>query len=368
MFLYYFLLLPILLGIVLNRAYGIKPLTIVSSLLIVTFLTIFLSKLAVEHINVSSKEYWGSMVNKIEYYEEWNEWVTETCYSTCCCDSKGNNCKTTNYDCSHSVYHSPSWSMKTTSGEEFDITKDQYEKFKSILKNSTFVDLHRDYYTINGNEYYSYWNNDSLTAVPITTYHTYENRIKATDQSIFHFEKVNDFTQKKFKIVGYPEYNNFYLKTLIGVNNYKAQSTLEYYNGLLGTKKQGKIIIIVYNNVPYEASIYQKWKWQGGNKNEFIVCIGINKNEIKWSNVISWTTNELLKVEVNDSIKKMKNFDILAITNYVGKECLQKFERRHFKDFSYLTVEPSMWQIIITIMIIVAVNIATSIILVKQQD
>ena len=68
---------------------------------VVTIIFIGIFKWAGVSYNVSDTEYWGSKLIKAEYYEEWDEWIEETCSYECCCDSEGNNCETVYYDCSY---------------------------------------------------------------------------------------------------------------------------------------------------------------------------------------------------------------------------------------------------------------------------
>ena len=60
-------------------------------------------------IQETDTEYLGYYVSKVEYYEDWDEWVHQTCTRTWT-DSKGNT-HTETYDCSHSVYHPEYWQM-----------------------------------------------------------------------------------------------------------------------------------------------------------------------------------------------------------------------------------------------------------------
>ena len=75
----------------------------------VSIVLVIAAKLIVDTAFVRSEEYWGSFVDRVEYYEKWDEWINETCTRECCCDSDGNNCSTETYDCSYCRTHSPEW-------------------------------------------------------------------------------------------------------------------------------------------------------------------------------------------------------------------------------------------------------------------
>lgn len=323
---------------------------------------VVIMKLIIEQVQVTSTEYWGSIVERIEYYEEWDEWVTQTCYKECCCDKDGKNCSQESYDCSYRAYHSPYWQIITTTGETISITESEYHAIKKILGNETFEDLHRSYYTIDGDKYYCTWDGSEARAVPVTTVHSYENRVKATDLNVFHFEKVDDSTKAHYELKDYPAKHNSYAQNaLIGDNTpdaVQANKKLNYINGKLGSKKQVRVYLLIFKNQPQDAAMYQEWYWAGGNKNEFVVCVGIDQSRnVTWCKPISWTPNETLKIETRDFVSRQKQVNLTEIAQYLETAVDQKFVRRQFKEFDYLTVEPPTWSIVLTYVLTIMINI-----------
>jgi hypothetical protein len=313
------------------------------------------------------------MVARVEYYEDWDEWVTQICTRSCCCDSKGQNCRTETYDCSHRDYHSAYWQIITTTGETISITESEYARIKGILGNETFKDLGRDYYTEDGDEYYCTWDGSEAKAIPVTTVHSYENRVKATDLNIFHFDKVDDSTKVHYELKDYPGMvnNNYTQNSLLGDNSpdaVKANKKLNYINGKLGPKKQVRVFLLVFKDQPLDAGMYQEWYWAGGNKNEFVVCVGIDRNRnVTWCKPISWTYNETLKVETRDFVTQQKQVNLTAIANYLESAIDTKFQRRHFKEFDYLTVEPPTWAIVLTYIITLLVNFGIGYLVINNE-
>lgn len=322
-------------------------------------------KCIIEQVQVSSKEYFGSIVARIEYYEDWNEWITQTCTRSCCCDSKGENCGTETYDCSYCRYHPAEWRIVCTTGETVSISQTEYEHIKGILGNESFSDLHRDYYTDDGDEYFCVWNNDSSSAVPVTTVHRYENRVKAADQSVFHYEAVSKADVKRYALKDYPDMAGSYqLQSVIGDSSAEAllaDKKFNYINGLLGHKRQVRIFVLIFHDQPYEASIYQEWYWQGGNKNEFVICIGIDKAQhVKWCRPVSWTRSENLKAEVKSFVQNQSTLNLLSLADFAQAKIGQQFVRRSFKEFDYLTVVPPLWAVLLTYLLTLLVNLGLS--------
>lgn len=367
MIIYGSLLIPFIIAIILYKYYSHK--TVWWEFFIPLFVSLIFTiimKLSIEQMQITSKEYWGSFIQKALYYEDWNEYIQQTCTSTCCCDSKGNNCITTTYDCSYVKYHPAKWLIETTTGESMKITNVQYDKIKKLFfKNESFVELNRDYHTNDGDLYYSLWPKDSTSSISVTTLHHYENRIKAADQSIFHFEEVKKEDIEKYNLKEYPEiYNNYEMDVVLGDNSKEAKianEQIKYINSLLGHKKEVKIFVLIFNNQPIEAGLYQEWYWSGANMNEFVICIGIDKNrKVKWCKPISWTECEKLKTDVKNFVINQDQLNLSSLSSFLLTNIDKQFTRRNFDEFDYLTVEPPTWAIILTYILTIGINILLS--------
>lgn len=108
---------------------------------------------AFERAESSDTEYLGSYVTKIRYYEPWNEQKEETETYT---DDEGNTHTRTYYV---TVNHSEKWSYYDHSGRERDCTSQEFSAMKDRLQAaSVFVDMHRNYYTRDGDAYEYQWN------------------------------------------------------------------------------------------------------------------------------------------------------------------------------------------------------------------
>jgi hypothetical protein len=332
--------------------------------LVVSLIFVISMKAIIETIQVSSTEYWGSIISKVEYYEDWDEWIEQTCTRKCCCDSKGENCSTETYDCSHKLYHPPYWQIITTNNVIFQITSDEFDRIKHKFKNVRFVELGRDYYRNDGDKYVSDWPMDSATAIPVTTSHNYENRIKVADQSVFHYGKVTKADKTKFDLKDYPKFNGYKLRAVLGDSSEIAQigdAKFQYLNGKLGPKKKIRFFVLLFKNQPIEAALYQEWYWSGGNKNEFVICIGIdNDYKVKWCKPFSWSRVESLKTDAKSFVEQQQKLDLHAFADYIGAEANKKFVHRSFKEFSYLTVEPPFWAVLLTYFLTLAINVGLS--------
>lgn len=365
MIIYFALLIPVLTAIALYYFFAHKTLWWEFAIpFLASLIMVVLLKLAVDSYVVRSEEYWGSFVDKVEYYEKWDEWIDETCYRECCCDSKGQNCSQEPYDCSYRKIHDPSWKIINTIGEEISISEKEYNRIKRTLGNEEFVDMHRDYHRIDGDMYFSRWTGDSITAIPVTTLHWYDNKIKATDMSVFKFLDVDTADIRRYDLKEYPPIiNNYQMQAVLGDSGMDARianKKLQYINGALGHDREMRAFILVFKNQTMDAAFKQEAYWQGANMNEFVVCIGIDdERNVKWCKVLSWTYNRRLKSETQDMVMDQKRLNLRNIADTLNYS-LRDFQRRDFREFDYLTVEPSIWAIIGCYLLVLAMNIGIS--------
>lgn len=400
------------------------------------FFMILISKTIINYSSIHFTEYWGSTITAVFEEEPYNEWHSEQCsYTTT--DSKGNT-TTHYYDCSHQENYGPEWYAVTNLNERFNISEKLHDKLVKQFGDKKFViDSHNNYdnddYCVNSNGtkfdgkevgdksniYQTSWNGDDNTRKSYVSEHSYVNKIKATDLSIFNIKMVDEKDVDSLGLFRYPEISNgLDFPTILGGNvSDNIQEKFKRLNGKFGVSNQLRIWILIFENKPISIAQYQENYWVKGNMNELVICIGKKGNDIIWSHAFSWSLSDVLTVEVKnevlnlytyrDSVVKIKNPVIPLTKNLknkvmgkVGKNLpdvlpiklplrdsiikikssnpvlteetlnnyyeflnnnLNKFKRRTFKEFDYLTVEPSntavIWIYILAFIISIAVNI-----------
>ena len=99
---------------------------------------------------------------------------------------------------------------------------------------------------------------------------------------LFDYPEIHDFKQNPILTTGYTP----------SVQNVKL---LDRVNAHLGSSKQCRIFLLVWENKSIDIAHYQEGYWKGGNKNEFIINIGIDSltREIEWCHNTSWTEEQL---------------------------------------------------------------------------
>lgn len=318
-------------------------------------------------------EIWNNFLTSASYEEEWNEWIDKTCYHTCydqCRNSDGttSSCNPHDchpYDCSYCQNHPPEWSAITNSGKHISLNPYQFESYCKLWGKRNFVEMNRDYHTKDGNKFTSTPGGDINHVIPITAQHTYENRVKCS-RSVFNFQDVDSEEVAEYGLYEYPRMDMFNYNPIQGYTDVKASKRLQQYNGKLGSFKQVHMMILVFKDKPISAYQSQEAYWKGGNKNEFTLCIGLKNGKTEWAKVISWTEVDELKKAVEVQVKNMP-FDLVKISDYMADQVRAKFIRKQFKDFSYITVEPTTGALIWTFVLTLVLSVGLAVFNIKND-
>ncbi len=300
----------------------------------VVLVATLISKAIIDHTSVTFTEYWGSTVTSVYEEEPYNYWHHETCYREVPCgtDSQGNTqyC-TESYDCSHQDDVGPSWWAETNLNETFYISEKQHDELvkqfgtkKTIIKTrNNYAPRDRAVYSKGtkfegtrvgntSNVYQTNWGGQDETRKAYTSQHKYENRVKASDLTIFNLSLVSEEEVDSLGLFRYPEHkksswfgktNGLTYPTILGGNVSKeTQEKFRKLNGKFGMSNQLRLWILVFEDKPMSIAQYQENYWVKGNKNELVVCIGKKGNEIQWSHAFSWAHSDVLTVEVKNEV------------------------------------------------------------------
>jgi hypothetical protein len=337
--------------------------------IIACLLFTFIFKFTVEKIQTSDTEYWTSLIQKGEYYEPYTTWLKRTCSRTV---KVGKTTTTVYYDCSYCDENGPKWAVVNDLGERFYVSKTFYEGLKKRWKSKeSFVELYRDidYHGscgVDGDKYEIFWDKDPNTAEQTVAGKYYENRVQAA-HSAFDFPDVTKEDVKFYKLFDYPEIDGFFQEVLLGEDSIpwmekheriKAERLMQYSSGYWGPRVHGKIWVLLFKDLPQTAALMQEAYWDGGNDNEIVICIGLSSEsrELQWTKVFSWTPNRKILVDLREDIMNTKYFNFKEISKIIDKR-MPDFERRDFKEFNYITVDPPTWSIVVTFIITLLLTI-----------
>jgi hypothetical protein len=324
----------------------------------IPLVVVAITRFSAESIMVTDTEYWGGYATQARYFEDWNEYIHQTCTRSypCGSDSEGNTTYCTElYDCSYVAYHPEYWEFTDSNDETFGITQQQYLELVRRWNNQAFVDMGRNYYTNDGDAYVTNFDKVYEHSEITTMQHTYENRVQAS-HSIFNFPTFKPKQAKEMQLFNYPPVNGYQQASVLGIGvpiPKEWDRAVELVNGHLGRKCKSRVYVLIWRDKPITTATNQQAYWKGGNKNELIVCISVDKDgRPQWCFPFGWTKLEGVKVNARDFVMKQKKLDVVPLANMLYKEIYPNILRRDFREFGYLVVDPPMWLVITVFMVV----------------
>ena len=328
--------------------------------LVPSLLLFFALKYSFVYISSLDKEYLSDLVSKITYYEDWDETVMVTHTRTVSC-GKGKT-RTKTYVVPERRYHPKRYVYETVTGETNDVSEDEYKLICYKLNMpAVFKDMHRSYRSKDGDAYVTSWNRTRENSYPVTWTHLYQNKVKASSYSIFKYGNMSEEEIKENKLFDYPEIKNNDQNPILGFNATDTDiDAVRYLNGYRGPKNQIHVFILCFNNPSLEVAEMQKAYWQGGNKNEFVVCLGVKNNKVIWCNPFSWSDEPMLEVKTRDYFIKHPDINFKDYAEWLDTQIDKNWHRKEFNDFNYLSIELSIGWYIAILIIILCYNVGIS--------
>jgi hypothetical protein len=321
----------------------------------VSFLIILAAQKIGEYTASLDTEFHGGIAQKCVWDEEWTETYLETVTET---DSKG---RTTTHVEVRTRHHPNEYHVEDSNSYTVSVDKNHYLWLKSLWKSEKIEKPWHSGQSSwgDGRRFITTWKGKPETFVPCFTSHKYVNRVGAS-RSIFNYSDVTPEIKKKYGLFEYPEIHNFHLQnSILGISDNEAEKILTEFNAKEGSLRQIRIFILIFQDQPLDAALYQQSLWKNGNKNEVVVCVGRN-NSILWVFPFCWT-NERLLVDLREDIASMKKFDAVKVTEKSIDLVRKEFKRKAFKDFEYIYVPPSTTTVVVTFILLVTFNVGFSI-------
>lgn len=341
----------------------------------ISLLFSFLFRLAFIASLESDTEYLGGYMTKITHYDEWDEWIHRTCTRQVPCgrDSKGHTIyRTEHYDCSYREYHPEKWMYTDNyNREHYFYNKAEFDRAMAELgyPKSVFRDMHRNYYRIDGDAQDYFYDNSMPHLRALVWESSYKNKILAS-HSIFKFEDISDEEADSLGLYRYPNVTEYDQDVVLGFKCGKAvHKRYKYINSMYGARKQFRMYVLVFRNQPIEISEKQKSYWQGGNKNEFVICLGYNTKtgNIDWCNPFSWCDKPDLEIATKRYFREHPHMDLSNYPMWLESH-INLWKRKEFKDFDYIENELTKGQSIALFIIIFIMDILMSIFFIGNEE
>ena len=123
-----------------------------------------------------------------------------------------------------------------------------------------------------------------------------------------------------------------------------VQIRFQLLNAFAGSTSQIHVFILLYDaEKGIATALKQRAYWEGGNKNEFVVCLGLENPDspvVKWCKAFSWCDVPSLETATESYFIEHKQLDLLKYSEWLNDN-LHLWKRKEFSDFKYLGVNMS---------------------------
>lgn len=362
---YFAFLIPLIIVFILYKFYRCKMAMweyLIPFVAIGIFIVIF--KWTVKTVLITDTEYHGSIIVEARYYEYWESYVHRICTRQVPCgtdkDGKTQYCTET-YDCSYCDQNSAYWKAYDNLGNSYSISENKYKELtKQWSTSPQFVELNRSitkygFCGKDGDMYSIKWNGKPETSDAAVRAKDYENKIQAS-HSAFKLPYISKEEAEKKNLYNYPRFNGYKQQVVLGLDSLYTtdkvqyiEKLYQYFNGVHGPKNRMKLFVCLFYDKPIKIAFDQEAYWDGGNQNELVVCIGLNRQtkQLDWVKAFSWTDHKRILVDCREDIMEMKTFDPLKILSQLETIVENNDLHRSFKtEFSYITVDLPNWALI----------------------
>ncbi len=335
--------------------------------------SLFLSLLfyaIISFVHPLKNEYWTNYLTQVKYYEPWNEKVyynVRVANGTETYRVNGQTRTRTKYKTvrkSRIDSHPARWVAIDNGNSQHSIDHNFYKELSSRWGNVQFEELNRNFYSKDGDLYFSNFNNQDKDMEDYVSIHSYVNKVVKSN-SVFNFQEVTPEIKTEYALVDYPSNGGYSIPSILGKVSFpEADKELSIINAKYGQSKEIRIWWVIFQEKTLEAAIQQQNYWKNGNMNEFVVCIGLDKQDrVQWGHAFSWTDVSELPIKARNEINEQKNqvFNPSLLIKWTKEELIPKWKRKDFeKDFDYIENPTPTWAIILTVVLTLALNVALS--------
>ena len=250
-----------------------------------------------------------------------------------------------------------------------DITHAEFDQLRRQFGTEMqFVDMHRRYHTLDGDAQDYHFDGDWTKARTLSESHHYQNKVQAS-RSIFKFENISNSRADSLSLFHYPDIIDDDQTPFLGYTpDSQTEKRFRWINARYGKQYQFRIYLLFYRNKNVNIVEHQRSYWQGVNKNEMAVCIGIDDSDhVQWCECLSWSDTPRLESKTRQFFLESDSLRLMDYANHLVKWVPHDWHRKSFKDFDYLTIELSDTQYWLIIILTLIYNVGMSVWVVRNE-
>lgn len=191
---------------------------------------------------------------------------------------------------------------------------------------------------------------------PASVSHRYTNYVQAVPESLFTPSSAGLKAKFGALIPAYPDrIYDFYKVDRFLTPGFSTPDAALWNAGIsnmlrgLGPQKQVNTIVVIAKTDDPNYEYALRDAWEGANKNDVVLIIGSTAwPKIDFVRVLSWTKNELFKIELRDNIQALESIQREPILGLLSAQISKNFDRRKMSEFKYLEseIDPPVWVLV----------------------
>lgn len=313
-------------------------------------------------IHSSSEEFLGSIVSSIHHEDEWVELIKTQETRR---DSNGNSYTVTKIE---EKRHPEKYYFFNTRGSRIKTHFNFFNYVASVWNLSPNYDSWTSNNIKGGIRYGRHYTMKDFNEeqhenphnwIPVTETNSYTNKVRCSN-SVFKFEKIDKTRATELGLIDYPTINGYDAPCILSKEfkvSKEADDLFRKFNGAYAPTLQMRLYILLFKEEQgISISELQKAYWQGGNKNEFVICIGLKgNNQVGWARAFSWADEQIKEVEVAQWLTEHPTLDFESLHKFLISH-LGGWKRKEFKDFDYINVTLPLWWLIVVFALSIGEN------------
>lgn len=282
-----------------------------------------------------TKEYLSGYVTKAIHINAWIERVVTV-------ETRQVNGRTVHTQRVSYVNHPDRYMWELNTGHEVEVGLQSFRDMISLWSNPVeFYPVAHINCVSGGNGEICHWNGDEWKTPTVTYTHRYRNPVRYSN-SIFHDNYISKKDARKLDLIDYPEIKGHEQEVILcqpGLDidpELLPQNYIQHINAFCGHENQIHVFILLFSaSEGIDISFKQRSYWKGLNKNELVICLGMDGTDIKWCQPLSWMDEPTMAVWIQSWFLEHDSLNIPEFYNAL-RENIGQWHRKQFSDFKYL--------------------------------
>lgn len=288
-------------------------------------------------LKTTSKEYLSGYVTSVIHHFAWVERRETTELKT------GANGKTYTVKKVEYIDHPDEYFWGLNTGKSQGISADTFYHMSHLWGTGRHhIPVYHANCVSGGDGEESLWDGREYNTQTVTYTHRYRNPVKNSN-SVFRGRHIGKEEAAELGLFNYPKVAGLEQQVVMvhsgltcGDDIDDANFQLQHLNAFCGLQHEIHSFILLF---PAEAGVGIAFKqrdyWEGCNKNEFVVCLGVDGDKVAWCHTLSWMDAPTLDVAVKDYFLHNPSLRLSSFVSWL-RDHLDLWKRKEFKDFRYL--------------------------------